>query len=207
MENEIVTGRLAGGERLDETQIAARFGVSRTPVREALHQLASSGLVETRPRRGTVVATIGPERLVEMFEVMGELEALCARLACRRLTDDDARELDEAHALCTQAAAKGVADDYYYANQRFHHALYRAGHNRFLEEEALRLHNRLKPYRRLQLRVRGRIATSIAEHGRIVRAILDGDADAAAREARAHIVIQGERFGDLVASLRMPVAV
>lgn len=201
LENEIATGVLRAGDRLDEAQLAARFGVSRTPVREALHQLASSGLIEQRPRRGAVVAQASPERLVEMFEVMAELEGMCARLAARRLSDEDKQALLEAHQNCQEAARYGNADAYYYENERFHHVLYRASRNQFLAAEALRLHNRLKPYRRLQLRIRGRIATSIAEHERIVAAILDGQGAAAQDHARAHIVIQGERFADLIASL------
>jgi len=201
LETEIVTGVLRAGDRLDEVQLAARFGVSRTPVREALHQLAASGLVEARPRRGAVVAQISPDRLVEMFEVMAELEGMCARLAARRLSDQDKEALLLAHRKCQEAADHGDADKYYYENERFHHVLYRASRNQFLAAEAIRLHNRLKPYRRLQLRIRGRITTSIAEHERIVAAILDGQGAAAQEHAKNHIVIQGERFGDLIASI------
>ncbi|WP_230534103.1 GntR family transcriptional regulator [Microvirga roseola] len=201
VETEIVTGALKAGERLDEVQLAARFGVSRTPVREALHQLAASGLIEMRPRRGAVVAQVSPDRLVEMFEVMAELEGMCARLASRRLSDQDKEALLLAHRKCQEAAHHGDADKYYYENERFHHVVYRASRNQFLAAEAIRLHNRLKPYRRLQLRIRGRITTSIAEHEQIVTAILDGQGAAAQEHARAHIVIQGERFADLMASL------
>ncbi|MCG8359901.1 MAG: GntR family transcriptional regulator, partial [Kiloniellales bacterium] len=78
LEAEIFAGRLAPGQRLDESKLAARFGVSRTPVREALLQLASIGLVEMRPRQGAVVAAVTIRRLLQMFEVMAELEAFCA---------------------------------------------------------------------------------------------------------------------------------
>jgi DNA-binding GntR family transcriptional regulator len=203
LENEIATGMLRAGDRLDEVQLVTRFNVSRTPVREALHQLASSGLIELRPHRGAVVARIAPDRLVEMFEVMAELEGMCARLAARRLTDADREALLTAHRSCEKAAVMKDADRYYYENERFHHVLYRASRNQFLAEEAARLHNRLKPYRRLQLRTRGRIATSIAEHEQVVAAILDGDGSRAEERARAHIVVQGERFADLMASLHV----
>ena len=73
IENGIVTGAFAPGERLDEVQLAKRFGVSRTPIREALMQLGAIGLVEIRPRRGAVVVDPGPDRIYEMFEVMAEL--------------------------------------------------------------------------------------------------------------------------------------
>src|SRR5215831_3572190 len=84
--DEIVRGALAPGAPLDETDIARRFNVSRTPVREALRQLAVSGLVEARAHRGAVVARPTIERLTGMFEAMAELEALCAGLAAERMT-------------------------------------------------------------------------------------------------------------------------
>lgn len=200
IEDEILTGLLAPGERLEEATLAARFAVSRTPVREALHLLATAGLVELRPRRGAVVAVLGPERLVEMFEVMAELEGLCGRLAARRLTEDARRELLASHAACTEARAD--ADAYYYRNERFHRVIYAAAGNRFLAEQAEALHKRLKPYRRLQLRVRNRIEASFQEHERIVSALLDGDEAAAGRALWSHVLVQGERFTDLVASLQ-----
>ncbi len=81
IEDEIVDGALRPGDRLDECQLAARFGVSRTPIREALLQLAVTGLIEVKPRRGAVVSIPEPARLIEMFETMAELEAACGRLA------------------------------------------------------------------------------------------------------------------------------
>jgi DNA-binding GntR family transcriptional regulator len=202
IENEIVAGRLLPGDRLDETSLAARYGVSRTPIREALHALAASGLIEVRPHRGAIVVDLGPERLLEMFEVMAELESMCARLAARRMTDADHRELLAAHEACARAERAGDSDQYYYDNERFHFAIYRASHNEFLVEQTHALHRRLQPYRRLQLRVRNRLATSYREHGEILEAIAAGDSELAASRLRAHVLVQGERFTDLVASIR-----
>lgn len=201
LENDILTGALAPGERLDEVALATRFGVSRTPIREALMQLASAGLIEIRPRRGAVVAELGPGTLVEMFEVMAELEGLAGRLAARRHTVADEAAIAAAHEACRTAAALGDCDAYYYENERFHHAIYAASHSGFLAEQCAALHRRLKPYRRLQLRARNRLPVSFAEHDRVVAAILSGDGEAANAELRAHVAIQGERFGDLLASL------
>jgi DNA-binding GntR family transcriptional regulator len=100
IEDLIATGDLHPGDHLDETELATRFGVSRTPIREALIQLASMGLVMIRPRRGAVVAEVAPEQLVEMFEVMAELEAMCGRLAARRMSSDDQAVLQSAHNAC-----------------------------------------------------------------------------------------------------------
>ncbi len=95
--DDIVRGGLAPGAPLDETELAQRFKVSRTPVREALRQLAASGLVEARPHRGAVVARPSPERLGAMFEAMAELEALCAGLAAERMKPAERRRLEALH--------------------------------------------------------------------------------------------------------------
>lgn len=202
IENEIADGRLLPGDRLDEVSLAARYGVSRTPIREALHSLAASGLIEVRPHRGAVVVDIGPDRLLEMFEVMAELEALCARHAARRMTEADQRELIAAHEACGRAQKAGDCDRYYYENARFHLAIYNASHNGFLAEQARALHRRLQPYRRLQVRVRNRLAVSYREHGEVLEAITAGDGELAAKRLHAHVLVQGERFADLVASIR-----
>jgi DNA-binding GntR family transcriptional regulator len=201
IEESIVTGAYAPGLRLDETELAAQYGVSRTPVREALIQLASAGLIEMRPRRGAIVAEIGPHRLVEMFEVMAELEAMCGRLAARRITQTEQQALVNAHQACRGARDGNDPDAYYRLNEQFHRTIYAASHNAFLAEQAIGLHRRLRPYRRLQLRVRNRMTASFLEHDSIVEAILAGNGELAAERLRGHVVVQGERFADLVASL------
>ncbi len=123
IEDEIVEGHLALGARLDEAQLAARFGVSRTPIREALLQLAVSGLVETKPRRGTLVSAPEPHHLLAMFETMAEIEATCGRLAARRLTPADGKALEAALTAC--AAASADCEAYYAENYVFHGLIYR----------------------------------------------------------------------------------
>lgn len=201
LEDDVVTGRLAPGARLNEASLAARFGVSRTPVRETLRQLAAQGLVEIRPYRGAIVSSPDPKSLMEMFEVVAELEAMCGRLAARRLTDESEKELTDALQACAAAAENGDPDAYYYENERFHHAIYKASGNAFLEEQAMSLQKRLAPFRRLQLRVRNRIINSQREHDAIVRAIISSDPEGAANALRSHVIVQGERFTDLMASL------
>lgn len=203
IEERIATGIYLPGMRLDETELAAEFGVSRTPIREALIQLASAGLIDMRPRRGAVVSEISPQRLYEMFEVMAELEAMCVRLAVRRMTEADLQALLETHKACEGEHNRKDPDDYYRRNEQFHLAIYRASHNEFLIDQAVALHRRLRPYRRLQLRVRDRIHTSFSEHSAIVEAIIAGDGELASGRLRKHITVQGERFADLIASLSM----
>ena len=202
LEEMILDGSFADGERLDEATLGARFGTSRTPVREAVQRLAQSGLVELLPRRGAFVRQPGPVELLEMFEVMAEIEAACARLAAARIGDAALEELGAANRACRGAVEAGDADAYYRANETFHHILYRESGNRFLEGEALRLHRRLRPFRRLQLRLRGRMPQSMAEHEGIVDALADGRAEDAAGRMRAHVAVQGEKFQYLMASLR-----
>jgi DNA-binding GntR family transcriptional regulator len=201
IEEGIATGQFPPGMRLDEMDLAERFKVSRTPLREALFQLASAGIVVMQPRRGTLVAEVTPHRLVEMFEVMGEFEALCGRLAARRMSASDHQNLLHAHHACERAREAMDPDAYYYENERFHHVIYEGSRNGFLTEQASALHRRLRPYRRLQLRVRDRLPTSFREHEGIVEAILQGDAESTALRLREHVVVQGQRFADLIASL------
>lgn len=201
IEERIASAAYAPGARLDEEKLAGEFGVSRTPVREALLQLASSGLIDLRPRRGAIVAELSAFRLLEMFEVMAELEAMCARLAARRITVEEERLLRQCHASCREARDRNDPDEYYRRNHRFHRLIYAASHNAFLIEQASQLQRRLHPYRRLQLRVRDRLQSSFAEHDGVVEAILAHDPQRAADALRNHVVVQGERFTDLVSML------
>jgi DNA-binding GntR family transcriptional regulator len=201
IEEGIATGTLVPGAPLDEAELMSQFQVSRTPVREALLQLAAAGMVELRPRHGAVVAEISLHRLVEMFEVMAELEAMCGRLAARRMTATQIETLRAAHVACAAAVDANDPDGYYHLNEQFHFEIYEGSHNSFLHDQAKALHRRLRPYRRLQLRVKGRMGASFAEHQAVVDALAAGDGEAAAAALRGHVMVQGEKFGDLIAAL------
>lgn len=201
LEDEIATGVLPPGSRLDEVELAQRFKVSRTPVREALHRLASSRLIEIRPRRGAIVPQPDPQSIFEMFETMAELEASCARLAARRMTPQNRAAIETAQAACLAGGPRIDPDAYYLANESLHRAIYHASCNRFLEEQTLALQRRLRPYRRLQLRLPDRVGSSRAEHAALVAAILANDGDAAAAAARHHVLIQEHGFGDFLSIL------
>ncbi len=202
LEQMIVSGALADGARLDELRLAERFGCSRTPLREAFQALAASGLVQLIARRGAFVRHPGLDEMVEMFEVMAELEALCGRLAARRIAPADLAALRRTEHACADAVAAGNHDLYYAANERFHHLVYEASGNAFLAAEAARLHRRLQPFRRLQLQVRDRMRQSLTEHGAVIAALEAGDGATAAQALRDHVAVQGTRFNDLVASWR-----
>lgn len=198
----IVTGRFKHGERLNEQRLAQEFDVSRTPLREALQLLSSSGLVRLEHRRGAFVHYPSLEEVVEMFEFMAEVEALCARYAARRIDAGLMAQLTAALQGCENAVTAGDLDAYYLANRAFHQTIYQASGNSFLAQEADRLFRRLAPFRRMQLQVRGRMAQSLAEHRAIYDALAAGDPDLAQQSLRPHVAIQGERFNDLVANYR-----
>jgi DNA-binding GntR family transcriptional regulator len=200
LEQRIVEGELGNGKRLDETELSGFYGVSRTPVREALQRLAESGLAEHLPRRGTFVRAPSLSQLVEMFEVMAELECMAIRLAARRATAEDIDALEKDNETCRVAVAADDTKKYYEVNARLHGRIYQMSGNSFLASEARRLHDRLRPFRRLQLRVRGRMEESMAEHDIILAALRDGDADLAMETMKKHITIVGVRFNDLVSS-------
>ena len=206
LEQRIIEGEMGIGKRLDEAELSLQYGVSRTPVREALQRLAESGLAEHIPRRGTFVRAPGLSELVEMFEVMTELECMAVRLAIRRATTADIDALTESNESCRSAFEADDTKRYYELNAAVHAQIYKMSGNGFLAAEAQRLHDRLRPFRRLQLRVRGRMSESMNEHDIILAAIRDGDAQQAVETMRNHITILGERFNDLVSGFNLLIA-
>lgn len=202
LEEMIFQGNFADGERLDEARLSVHFDVSRTPLREALQRLALSGLVELLPRRGAFVRQPGPVELLEMFETMAELEAACGRLAASRMPDEALEDLRQTDKRSHAAVAAQDIDTYYAVNTRFHHIIYAGSRNSFLEQEALKLQKRLKPFRRHQLRLRGRLIQSKSEHEAIIVALERGEPEQAAQALRAHVAVQGEKFHHLMTSLK-----
>ncbi|WP_348645261.1 GntR family transcriptional regulator [Methylobacterium sp. BTF04] len=196
--DEIAAGTLSAGTALDEQDLADRFGASRTPVREALRQLAFNGLVELRPRRGVVVTRMTPERVMDMFEATAEFEAMCVRLATYRMTPLERSALIDLHDRSGTPVEAGDFDAYDSLNRSFHEALYGATHNGFLLEQALALRTRLSGFRRTQLRHGDRIRRSRAEHGEILAAIAEGDGEAAARRMRAHMLNAASALGHYI---------
>ncbi|HZR90486.1 MAG TPA: GntR family transcriptional regulator [Bradyrhizobium sp.] len=192
--DEIVRGALAPGAPLDETDIARRFSVSRTPVREALRQLAASGLIETRAHRGAVVARPTLERLTGMFEVMAELEAICAGLAAERMTAVERHRLEAVHEELRVLSYAGNPDRFHEVNERFHNTIYAGSQNTYIAEMTLATRVRVQPFRRAQFRNLGRLAKSQAEHDRVVVAIMRGDKAGAELAMRAHIELVRDEY-------------
>jgi len=195
----IATGSIPAGTALDEQELADRYGASRTPVREALRQLAFTGLVELRPRRGGVVTRMTPQRIAEMFETTAEIEAMCARLATYRITPLERSRLIDLHEGSTAIVEAGDVDAYDALNREFHETIYRATHNAFMAEQARGLHARLTAFRRTQLRQGIRIRASRAEHGAILAGMAEGDGETAARRMRAHMLNASSALGRYIA--------
>ena len=193
--DEIASGSLPAGSALDEQQLADRFNASRTPVREALRQLSVSGLVEMRPRRGVIVTRMTPERIMEMFETMAEIEALCVRFATYRMTPLERSHLMDLHRSSEAMVEAGDIDSYDAFNREFHIGIYRATHNSFLVEQAIGVRLRLSAFRRTQLHQDDRLERSREEHDAVMRAIAQGDGDKAARRMRAHMLNAASALG------------
>lgn len=198
LEAEISAGRIGPGARLDEQEIAARYGCSRTPVREAFRLLAADRLVELRGRQGAVVRSLSVQSMIEMFQVMGELEGLCARLAARRATPAQVAALQAIHARLAEVGHSDL-DRFYDINTEFHEAIYEAAANAFLAEETRRLRNRVAAYRRRVTHMPTRVGDTLREHQAVMDAILARDPEAAHRAMRAHLTLLGENLLDLIA--------
>ena len=207
LESEILWGRLPPGSRLEETELSERFECSRTPIREALRQLASEALITMRPRQPAMVAALSARKLLEMFQVMAELEGLCARLAARRATPQQIARLRE-----TQVELRGTldadhVDSFYEINRRFHEIVYEASQNDFLADQTRGLRNRVSIYRKMVTqKVRRRLDT-VDEHEQVIAAIERGDGDAAAKAMAAHVNLLGEQMLDFIALFPEPAEV
>lgn len=206
LEEMVFSGRFEEGERLDETSLAEFFGVSRTPIREALQRLVVAQLAEQRPRRGVFVRQTDPQTLTEMFETMAEIEAVCGRLAAQKVSAENILHLRATNALCMQAIENNDCDSYSRQNEDFHAMIYDLSGNAFLAGEARRLYCRLKPFRRVQLQLNGRMAQSMSEHEALIEALSLGDGVAAACILRNHVGPQGRVFDEQMALLRHEVA-
>jgi DNA-binding GntR family transcriptional regulator len=199
--DQIISGTLKPGQELDEKSLAEAFNVSRTPVREALRQLAASELVEWRPHQTAIVASITIPRMVEMFEVMAEIEGFCGRLAARRMNPSERKNLLQRHRKCLPYVKTGDREGYHALNKPFHEAIYAGSHNCYLMEQAESLYRRLAPYRAYQLQQPQALQRASQEHQQIVDAIIAGDGDAAYKLLFDHVKLDSDLFSNLVAAL------
>jgi DNA-binding GntR family transcriptional regulator len=188
----ILNGELAAGERVSEFQLAERFKVSRSPVREALRALDAVGIVEVQPNRGAFVRRIAVEEAFEVYEVRAALFGQAGRLMAERGTDADIKLLRDLHAEMSQAAGAHDFDRYFPLNFRFHELIVDSAGNRTLATQYRMLVKRLRLFRARNLMFRDTLEVSNREHETIVDAIIRRDAEAAGRACFDHVE-QGRR--------------
>ena len=201
---EIEQGMLMPGDVLDEKSLVSRFGVSRTPVREALLQLDALGILRRKPRGGAEVFKPNLEEFLAILEVHAKLEGHAAGLAARRLSADDGRALERACLACDRHLAEhGDADPdlYYLANLEFHRQVAVSSHNPVLFETIKVNARKLLAYYRARYRYKGSIAKSAEEHRKIAERIMDRDSAAAEEMMVSHVMFDTVTAMDLIAVL------
>lgn len=185
----IESGTYRPGDRLVESELADRFGVSRTPVREALQRLETQAML-VRDGRSLIVASLDHNQLAELYVVRAELEALAARLAARHASPEEVRVLsqmveeDRQNQHDPEALAR--------SNRRFHRQIHLASHNRYLVQQLDLVHRSMALMEKTSLAAEGRSAAALVEHARIVEAIASGDGAAADKALRQHISMAWE---------------
>lgn len=182
----IDVGVYVPGDRLVESELAERFGVSRTPIREALQRLETQSLL-TRDGRSLIVASLDHNQLSELYVVRAELEGLAARLAARHATEEEVRVLEEM--VAEDAALMAQPTALSRANRRFHKQIHLASHNRFLVQQLDLVHRSMALMATTSLAAEGRGEKALAEHRAIVEAIRARDGDAAYQALRDHISV------------------
>ena len=185
---DIITGTIKPGEKLEEQAIAERFKVSRTPVRDAFKQLVSTGLIDSKPHRGVTVINLEIEQLSELFEALGEIEALCARLSAQRMTVVERKNLQNLHHRSQEVLGSDDILSYSDLNEQIHFAIHEGSHNAALVGVARDLWRRLSPFRRsIFFRRANRMTISSHEHDELIAAILEADTKAAQNSMSSHV--------------------
>ena len=196
LRSQIYRHDLQPGDAIDEMALCERYGISRTPLREALKVLSSEGLIELIPRKGSFVRSMDIDQLNEMFPVMAVLEGLCAREAVRNCTPDELKKLEAMHEKLEQFAANGDIDHYYEQNFEFHQAVQDLSGNPTLQRLIGDLRKILRLARHLQLTMPGRLQASIEEHRQILLAFRKHDPDLADQNMQTHLHKQWHSLTD-----------
>ena len=187
LESEILTGKLASGTALTEQSLSVRLGVSRTPIRAALHTLAEEGLINLVPNRGAVVVGVTREDLIDIYKIRMRLEGLASALAAERISREDLATLRESVELAEFYISRNDTEHLKELDTQFHAIIYRASGNRMLNKTLSELHRNIISYRKMSLSVPGRLERSVGEHREILKAIEAGDAERADSLTCAHV--------------------
>jgi DNA-binding GntR family transcriptional regulator len=206
LRDAISDGRIAGGERVREEEVARNLGVSRTPVREALQRLQQRGILILGPGRGLVVAQLGHEQIVELYAMREILEGSAARFAAMNATTTEIATLYQLQEQLRTAEGDDML--HITLNRRFHQAIYEAAHNRYLMQTLESLHDSFALLRSSTFRLPHRQRNSDEERHRIIAAIEKRDPELAEKEAREHILqAQRTRFDSPAGSLDPSITV
>ena len=183
----IVEGELAPGRRIPEAELCESFGISRTPLREALRVLDSEGLVEPDGTRGSRVTKITTREIAELFEVVSGIERMAAELAAERMTDADVENLRAITLRMEQHFQRGDRQKYFRLNQVIHHTIVKLAGNGILASTHAGLMNKVRRARYFAILSQDRWRESVDEHNEIVRAFAERDAERAGRLLLTHV--------------------
>ena len=187
LRDQIYQHELLPGNPIDEMALCERYGISRTPLREALKVLSSEGLIELIPRRGSFVRSMDIEELNELFPVMAVLEGLCAREAVENCKPQDLKQLEAMHEKLENFVKEGNIDAYYEQNFVFHQAVQDLSGNKWLQRVIGDLRKVLRLARHMQLTIPGRLEESLEEHRQIMKAFTEQDSDMADQNMQNHL--------------------
>ena len=187
LEEEILTGKLEVGTALTEQSLSARLGVSRTPIRAALHTLAEEGLISLVRNKGAVVVGVTRDDLVDIYKIRMRLEGLASATAASRISEADLARLRESVELSEFYISKNDAEHLKELDTEFHSIIYRASGNRVLNKTLSELHRNITSYRKMSLSAPGRLKRSVGEHREILEAIEAHDSERADKLTSEHI--------------------
>ena len=197
---EILSGQLKPGEKLNISEISERLGVSRTPVREALKQLMSVGLVENVPHRSPFVKKLSIEEIIELYYIRGALEGVASRLAAQRLTSEQIEELERLCKRMEEKARSGKYDDFIEDNSKFHFLVYNTTNSPRLQEMLLQYYRQCEQYRALVMELPGSYEEICQEHKNILNSFKERDLEKADNFARQHHFNSARRIAKSVDS-------
>lgn len=183
----IVSGELVAGKKAPEADLCQRFGVSRTPMREAFKALAAEGLIRLVPNRGAIVAKISREDVAELFPIMGALEGLAGELACARVTNAELARIRRSHEQMVRHYERGEIAPYYRLNRAIHEAIFEAAGNVTLTAMFQTLVARTASVRFTAQKSPARWAEAVADHDAMLKALEARDGPALGRILRDHI--------------------
>jgi DNA-binding GntR family transcriptional regulator len=187
LEEAIKQGTLLPGDPIDDAELAAQYQVSRTPIREALIQLQTQGLLTSLPRGGMIVAKMDLQQLLSLWELLAELEGVTVRLACQRMNAEELAAIVKTHEDSRAVMEAEDVAGWQESNLHFHELIYRAARNPYLRQEVLRMRTRTGYYRRHAFGALGRITESFEQHAKIVEAFQRRDPEAATHAMVTHM--------------------